>query len=339
MKLSELSDFLKGRLFIPDGAKDKSPVIKRLAPIDKAGNGDITFVANPEYEKFLKTTNASAVIVKEQSADCVVPQIILKNPYAGFAKTAQLFQEPPKLSKQVSQQAFIGEHVKLGANVTVFPFAYIDDGAEIGDDAVIYPGVYVGKNVTIGKNSTVYANAVIYDGCKIGARVIIHSGAVIGGDGFGFAVGDGEIIKIPQVGIVVLEDDVEVGATTTVDRAAMGVTKVGRGTKLDSKVQIGHNVETGEHCMLSAFVGLAGTSKIGNWVIMGAYAGLNGHTKIADGCQIAAKCGVISDIEEKGVYMGFPHMPAGEWRRQQVYLRKLGEFDKRLKALEKSLER
>lgn len=331
MRLSEMAARIGAELFSPAGV---DPDIKKVAPITTAGDGDVTFVANPDYYQYLGQTKASAVILKQKQTDLKVPQLIAKDPYVAFAKAANLFWVVKHSLKGVSDQAFISPTAKLGQNVTVYPFAVISDGAEIGDNVVLYSGVFIGENAKIGADCVLYANNVIGERCIIGARCLLHAGSVIGADGFGFAPAEGEIVKIPQVGIVRIEDDVELGACCTVDRAAMGETLVKRGTKLDSKVHIGHNAIIGEHCLFSAHTAIAGSAKVGQWVKAGGHSGIAGHLTVGDNVSIGAMSGVIKDAEPGETYMGFPAIPASEWRRRQVYFKKLADYEKRLKDLE-----
>jgi UDP-3-O-[3-hydroxymyristoyl] glucosamine N-acyltransferase len=320
MKLSQLAQQIGAQLL--DAASGDQD-IQRLAPIEKAGPQELSFVASAEYEKFLAGTTAGAVILAKPHVACRVPQLIHTNPYLAYAKAAQLFYAPRHDFSGVSDRAFIHPTARLGQGVTVYPFAYVGPQATIGDAAVIYPGCYVGEGVEIGARTVLYANVVLQQQVRVGARVIVHAGTVIGADGFGFAVGDGEIVKIPQVGTVVIGDDVEIGAVCTIDRAAMDKTAIGEHSKLDSKVHVGHNVQIGHHTMLSALTGLAGSARIGNWVLMGGHSGASNNVVVADRSKIGTMAGVIRDTEAGGTYMGFPAQPANDWRRQVVAAGKL----------------
>ena len=210
----------------------------------------------------------------------------------------------------------------------VFPFVYVGENVEVGDGAVLYPGTYLGKSSKVGKNSVLFANVVLERECSIGDDCIIHAGVVIGADGFGFAPGDGKIIKIPQVGIARIGDNVELGSVTTIDRAAMGETTVANGCKIDSKVHIAHNVTVGENCMFSAQVGLAGSAKVGSWVVLGGQVGVNGHIEIKDGVQVGAKAGIVKTTGEKRLSWAFPAVPADQWRRLKVSEKRLPDMVK-----------
>ncbi len=337
MQLVELAKLVRAEVVWPEGEPQAELSISRIAPIAEAQGGELTFISNPEYAKHLATTKASAVIVASAVVGCKIPQLVHRNPYWAFAKLATFFHREPRGFTGVSEQAYVAPDAVIGKDVTVYPHCYVGPGVKLGARVTLHAGVSIGADCIIGDDVTIYANAVLYHGTKLGARVIVHGGAVIGSDGFGFAPGEGEIAKIPQVGHVEIEEDVEVGALATIDRAAMGVTQIKRGTKLDSKVHVGHNVEVGEHCMLSAFTGISGSAKIGNWVLMGGHSGINGHITIADKTKVGAMTGVVKDTEAGETYMGFPALPASQWRRQQVYFGRLADYDKRLRELEAKL--
>lgn len=335
MRLGEIAERLGARLV---GPKDSAAImIQKPAPIVEAKAGDITFVAHPDYYRHLKTTAASAVIIGEEQKDCAVAQLIHPQPYLAFAKTAGFFFKPRHPFKGVSTQATIAASAVIGKDVAIAPNVFIAERAEIGDGAVLYPGVFIGEGAKVGAETVMRANCVIEERCIVGARCLIHAGTVIGADGFGFAPGEGEIVKIPQVGIVRLEDDIELGACCTIDRAAMGETLIKRGTKMDSKVHVGHNAIIGEHCLFSAQTAIAGSARVGNWVKSGGHAGIAGHLTVGDNVSIGAMSGVIKDAEPGETYMGFPAIPASEWRRRQVYLKKLKDYEDRLRKLEKGV--
>ena len=268
MKVNEIAELLGAELIVPEG-KSADVEILKLAPINQAIDGDLTFLANPDYAKFLSNTKATAVLVAEKYEDLPLIQLVHKNPYLCFAKIGGTYFKYDHGEKGVSDRAFIADTANIGEDVTIFPLAYIGENATVSDGAVVYPGAYLGKNSKLGTKSVMFANAVLERDCVVGANCIIHPGCVIGSDGFGFAPGDGTIVKIPQVGITRIGDNVELGAATTVDRAAMGETKVGNGCKMDSKVHVAHNVEIGENCMFSAQSGIAGSAKLGNWIVLG----------------------------------------------------------------------
>lgn len=332
MRLHDLAARLKGELHGPGDLE-----ITGIAAIADASPGEVTFLVSADYEKYLATTRASAVIVGAKRPDVSLPQIVHKNPYWAFAKTSQLFHQRPRPAAGVSPHAIVAADAVIDPSATIMPLAFVGAGARIGQRVVLYPGVYVGAGTQIGDDSELRANVVVEDGLTIGARVLIHGNTTLGADGFGFAPGEGELAKIPQVGGVVIGDDVEIGACTTVDRGALDDTKIGRGTKLDSHVHVGHGTHVGEHTMLCGFCGVAGSARIGNWVVCGGHSAINTKTVIADGSQLGAMSALTSSPEGKGTFLGFPAMPAGEWRRQVVMMKRLPDLEKRLKALEARL--
>jgi len=336
MKLSEICEILKAELYFPKGNHGEIE-ISQILPIDQAKTGSITFVANSNYLKYISSSKASAIILADKSDECEIPQLIHKNPYVAFAKLAQLFFKSTRKAVGISEHAMIAADVELGKDVNIYPFVYISDGCKIGDGVELMPGVCLMENVEIGAATIIYPNATIYHETKIGKNCIIHGGAVIGGDGFGFAPGEAGIEKIPQVGVVVIRDNVEVGSTSTIDRAAMGQTLIKSGCKLDSRVQIGHNVELGENCMFSAYSGVAGSSKVGSGVIVGGHSGINGHIEVCDGARFGGMTGVVETVEKPGDYVGFPARPARQWHRDMAYIQRLKDWEKRIRDLEEKL--
>lgn len=311
--------------------------ISGIAPVDKAGAGDVTFLINPEYMRFAPSTQAAAVIVGRVIEDCPRPQIVHKNPYWAFATTFQMFVAPRTESGVVDPGAWVHGSVNMGQNVTIYPGVYVSEGCVIGDRVTLFPGVYLGRGVKIGASSILRANVVVEDGCLIGERVLIHGNTTIGADGFGFAPGENNIAKIPQVGIVRIEDDVEIGAGTTIDRAAMGETVIGRDCKLDSSVHVAHNARLGEHTMMCGGAFVAGSAKVGNWVILAGSTSINNHVEIADHVTVGALAGVTKSLKEPGEYMGFPAVPASQWRREVAGVRRLKSLEERLRHLEEKL--
>jgi UDP-3-O-[3-hydroxymyristoyl] glucosamine N-acyltransferase len=338
MKLTDIATAIGAELKSPAGAPNGSELtITRISPIDIAMSGELTFLANDAYDKFLQDTRASAVILKDFREDLKIPQLIHPKPYVGFAKAAHLFVKSERGQIGIHEAAHISSKAKIGKNLTAYPFCYVGDGAVIGDNVVLYPGVFVGEKTEIGDDSILFANVVVNERCKLGKKVILHAGTVIGADGFGFAPDAAGILKVPQLGDVVIEDDVEIGALSTVDRAALGTTLIKKNAKLDDHVHIAHNVEVGESCLFAAFVGIAGSSKIGDHVMMGGHSGVSGHLKVPSKSSIGAMSGVVNEIDESGAYFGFPAQPSMQWRRQLVYVKRLAEYEKRIAALEKKL--
>ena len=302
----------------------------------------LTFLANPKYEHFIYTTQSSVVIVNKSfnpAKPLSATLIRVDDAYNALAKLLQIYEAMLPQKSGIEQPSFIDKSAKLGDEVYIGAFAYIGEKVTIGNNVRIYPQVYIGDGVSIADNSIIYAGAKIYKGCKIGANCIVHSGAIIGSDGFGFApTEDGGFEKIPQIGIVVLEDNVEVGSNTTIDRATMGATIIGKGTKLDNLIQIAHNVEIGTNSVLAAQTGIAGSTKIGNRVMFGGQVGVAGHLKIADGVKLAAQTGVGKSITKEGsVQMGAPSFEAMQYNKAYVVFRKLPELKAKIDELEKQL--
>jgi len=326
--LREIAALVDGEVL---GAGD--PAITGVTNIEDAGPDDITFAVPPHLDK-AAASQAAAVIVPEDIVSYPKPAIRVANPRIAFTKVLELFTPPAVVARGVHPSAVIGGGVRLGANVAVMACAVIADNAVIGDNVVLYPHTYIGEGATVGNDSVLYPGVTVYAGCRIGARAIVHSGAVIGSDGFGFVTFDGRHHKVPQVGNVVIEDDVEIGANTTIDRATTGSTIVRRGTKIDNLVHIAHNVTVGENCFLVAFTGIAGSTKIGNNVIFAGQSGSVGHITIGDNCIFAGKSGATSDVPANSFYAGFPARPHKEWLRAEAAVRKLPDLVKKVKQLE-----
>jgi UDP-3-O-[3-hydroxymyristoyl] glucosamine N-acyltransferase len=339
VKLYDIAKFLNAEL-LGDGDVE----IKKVAEIQNAVRGDITFIANPKYERFFDTTQASAVIVgknfNKRRDD--ISLLLVDEPYFAFVKVLKLLNPPVELlpagihpTAVVAQSAVLGKNVRIGAN------AVIGERVKIGDNTVIMPGVVVGDDVEIGSDVLIYPNVTIYHKCKIGNRVIIHSGTVIGSDGFGFAPRpDGSYEKIPQVGIVVIEDDVEIGSNCSVDRATLGETVIKRGAKLDNLIQIAHNVVIGENTVIAAQTGIAGSTKIGRNCVLAGQVGIVGHIEIADRTTIAAQSGVSKSITEPGkVYFGYPAREHSVALRIEGAIRQLPELVKEFWELKSKIEK
>lgn len=311
-----------------------SVVVRSVAPLDVATAGDVSFLARADYEEQAKASKAAAIFTAKPLANVAFAQLLHARPYYAFAKVAQLFWRPAHPFSGQSAKASIHPEAHIHPTALIADHVWIGPKAHVGANAVLYPGCFVGAGASVGEDSVLRANVVLEWGCKVGNRVLIHAGAVLGGDGFGFAPGDTDIAKIPQVGNVVIEDEVEIGPCCTIDRAAMGETRICFGAKLDSHVHIAHNVRVGRHTMMSGFTGVAGSAKIGDWVMTGGHSAINGHITIADRVQVGAMSGAVKSIEEPGAYLGFPAVEASKWRRQLVYLKRLGEMEERIRKLE-----
>lgn len=318
---------------------DGSHVIEGLAGLNEATEKDISFLGNTKYLSSFKSTRAGAVIVSPDIEPNGKPVIVLKNPMYGWAKMLEVLgRERTQHPQGIHPSAAVAKSAVIGKNVSIGAFAVVEDGAVIGDNTVIYPQVYVGHHVRIGENCLIYPHVTIRELATIGNRCIFHPGAVIGGDGFGFTFQDGKHYKVPQVGTVEIGDDVEIQCNSTVDRAAVGATKIGSGTKIDNLVQIAHNVEIGQHCLIVALSGIAGSVSIGNYVTLAAQTGVAGHLRIGDGVIAGARTGISHDVEPKDVIWGSPSMPLRQELKIQALIRKLPELFEEFKKLKKKLE-
>lgn len=302
-----------------------------------ASPSELSFLANPKYAPQLATTRAGAVIVSADQAQASMPCLLSPNPYLDFARCVQLFAKPQGRFEGISDLAFVHPEATVDPAAAVGPFVSIGQGAHVGRGVRIFSGTYVGENCFVDEDTTIYPNCSLMAGTRLGKRVILHAGTVLGSDGFGFAQGAGAMTKFPQIGRVVIEDDVEIGANTTIDRAALGETRVGQGTKIDNLVQLGHNVRVGRNCLIVAQVGIAGSTTLGDGVILAGQVGVAGHIHIGDGCRIGAKSGIGQDIPPKQDMSGIPVMPHGTFLRTSSIMPKLPEMKRRLSKLEKEL--
>lgn len=324
---------------------DASIVVRGLSKIEEGKTNTLSFLANPKYEEFIYTTEASVAIVNKSFVPTAALPITLTlikvdDAYACFAKLLEAYNQFRVKQPKIEQPSFIAESAKIGEGLYLGAFAYIADDVVIGNDVKIYPHVYIGDNVKIGEGCVIYAGAKIYADCVIGNHCVIHAGAVIGADGFGFAPNqENGYNKVPQIGNVILEDFVEIGANTCVDRATLGSTILRKGVKLDNLVQIAHNVELGENTAMAAQVGVAGSTKIGKRVQVGGQVGISGHIKIADDVKIAAQSGIPNDIRNEGeILLGSPAIPIDDFKKSYFGFRKLPQILKRLQELEDKLK-
>lgn len=331
--LAELAKLVGGKV-----VGDPKTVVSGIAGIREAKRGDITFLANRKYTPLLAECAASAVVATQDVNGVAMPVIQVRNPDMAFATIVEAFApEPPKYYKGIHPTVILGEDVKVGKDVSIQAFAVIQDEVEIGDSTILLPGVHVGTGAKIGKNCQIYPRVVIRERCIIGDNCIIHSGTVIGSDGFGFSTVRGVHHKIPQIGIVQIDDDVEIGANVTIDRARFGKTHIGRGTKIDNLVQIAHNVVIGRNSFIVAQAGIAGSTHIGDNVILAGQAGVDGHRRIGNNVVIAAKAGVTKDLPDNSVVSGYPAQPHDRELKIQAVLRKLPDLFNQVKALEERL--
>ncbi|MCS6979994.1 MAG: UDP-3-O-(3-hydroxymyristoyl)glucosamine N-acyltransferase [Flavobacteriales bacterium] len=336
--VAELARILGGKV---EGAGDRP--VETLSKIEEAGPKSLSFLANPKYEEFLYTTQAAAVLVERDFAPrkpVTASLIRVANPYEAFIQVLKQIHTPPQ-RLGIESPCHVGKCVHLGQQVYVGAFSYIGDHSHIGDKVKIYPQVYIGEHVKIGEGTIIYPGVRILDYCEVGRHCIIHANAVIGSDGFGFAPQkDDQYVKIPQVGNVVLEDDVEVGANTTIDRATLGSTVIRRGVKLDNLIQVAHNVEIGEHTVVAAQSGIAGSTRVGRRCSVGGQVGIIGHLTIADDVKIAAQSGVGKSITKPGsVVQGSPAFCINDYRKCYVLFRKLPELQARLENLSVQIQK
>ena len=330
MKLKEVAKQTGGRII-----GDTDVEISGVSGIEEAKHGDIAFIAHRTKIPPVSSINASAIIAKEEIKGLSASILLVDNPQLAFARVLEIFHKKPYRPQGISNKAVIGNNVNLGENITIHPYAFISDNSVIGANAVIFPNVYIGDSVVIGDNSIVYPNVTIREGVKIGRKVIIHSGTVIGSDGFGYVNEEGKHHKIPQVGGVIIDDDVEIGSNVTIDRATTGNTLIGCGTKIDNLVQIAHNVKIGKHCIIVGQTGISGSVEIGNNTVMGGQTGVRDHVKIGNGVMIGAGSGILHDIPDGQIFSGYPAIPHKKWLRAQGIYSKLPEYIKRLHKLEK----
>lgn len=319
---------------------DAAIEIRRVAKIEDAGPGDVTFLANPKYASKLAATKASAVIMNGEAIGAPCAVIRSRSPYLTFARAAQALAPRTALAPGVHALAAVSPDAMVDATATVSAFAVIGPGARVGARTVIHPHVVIGDGTTIGADCLLHAHVSIRERCTIGDRVIVQNGAVIGSDGYGFAQRpDGSHEKIPQTAPVVIEDDVEIGANTTIDRPAVGETRIKAGTKIDNLVQIGHGVVLGRHVLLAAQVGIAGSTVLGDHVVLGGQVGVGGHLTIGDRAKAVGQSGITNSVEPEAFVSGYPAIENGEWRRSSAVFRKLPEMRRQLRALEERLQK
>jgi UDP-3-O-[3-hydroxymyristoyl] glucosamine N-acyltransferase len=328
--LSEIAAFLDGSV-----SGDGGVMIERIRVIDEAGPGDITFVSNPKYRKKMHTSGASAIIVAPGTACPGKNLLIVGDPYIALGRLLALFHPEDEETAGISQNATIEAGADVSPEATVYPGVHVCRGACVEKQAVLYPGVFVGRDAVIGEASVLYPGVTVYRRCRIGRRVVLHAGVIVGSDGFGFALPGRENRKIPQIGYVQIDDDVEIGANTTIDRGALGRTWIQKGVKIDNLVQIAHNVVIGEYSVIVAQVGISGSAQLGKGVVVGGQAGIVGHIRIGDGVMAAARAGVHKDIPPGQIVAGSPHMPHREWLKMEACLPKLPEMRETLAALQR----
>lgn len=315
--------------------------VNGFSPIEEGKNGHLSFIANEKFAHFLETTDCSVLIVSEEllADKSYRPTIIaVEDAYLAFQILMNLYQKMMNKRVGIEQPSFIHETAVLGEEIYVGAFAYIADNAIVGEGTQVFPQVYVGKNVKIGKNCKIDSGAKIYDDCIIGDNCVIHANTVIGGDGFGFQPTANGYDKIPQLGNVILEDDVEIGSNCSIDRATIGSTIIGKGTKIDNLIQIAHNVKIGKNNVIAAQAGIAGSTTIGDWNMIGGQVGVVGHIKIGNQVRVQAQSGVNADVKDGETLYGSPAIGAGDFRRNYVHFRNLTNIVKRIDDLEKKIK-
>ena len=322
---------------------DAQVSVSNLAKIEESTPGTLTFLSNPLYTQYIYTTQASIVLVRRdfQPERPVTPTLIkVDDPYSSLTMLLELVNQATLGNKRgIESPAHISDSAQLPDDAYVGAFAYVGERVVVGSSVKIYPQVYVGDDVTIGDNVILYPGVKIYHGCRIGNNCIIHAGTVIGSDGFGFAPQpDGSYKKIPQIGIVIIEDNVEIGANTTIDRATMGATIIHRGVKLDNLIQLAHNVEVGENTVMAAQVGVAGSSKIGAQCMFGGQVGVAGHRRVGSHVNVGAQTGIPNDVKDNMEIMGYPAVPKIDFARQTIHVKRLPELNNTVKQLQREIE-
>lgn len=333
--LGEIADHVDGRV-----VGDPRIVIRAAATIERADDGDISFLANRKYEKQLPTTKASAVIVGREIAGVGVAQVVAADPYFAFQQVLVLLHGHRRHRNiGISPRAAIAATAEIGANCHIHDFVTIAENARIGNGCVVYPCTYIGEDVRIGPNCIVYPNVAVYERCRIGKRVILHANSVIGADGFGFATHDGVHYKIPQVGGVIIEDDVEIGSGCSIERGTLDDTVIGEGSKVGDLVAIGHGTRVGPHCLLVAQVGIAGSTTLGHHCVMGGQVGVVGHITVGNNVTIGAQAGVVNSIPDGETVLGAPAIDAAQARRAYTMLQHLPQMRQDIRALQNRLKK
>ena len=333
MTLEEIAAKVDGLLTGEGGT-----VISGISAIQEAKEGAITFLLGASYVRYVEGCEASGIIVGQDVPLDAYPHknfIVVKNPSLAYARAAKLFERPLPGGEGISSLAFVSSGAQVAENVTIHPYVYVEEKAVIERDAVIFPFAYVGEGVHVGEGAVIYPNVTLYRGTRLGKRVVIHSGTVVGSDGFGYVWDGGQHQKIPQLGIVEIEDDVEIGANTSVDRASLGCTVIKRGAKIDNQVQIGHNVSIGEHSIIVSQVGIAGSTTVGRNTILAGQVGVRDHVAIGNNVRAAGGTGITKDVPDNATISGTPHMAHREWLKLQAYLKKLPKLFETVARLEK----
>lgn len=332
----QIAEFIQGEIIGNENA-----IVHTFAKIEEGIPGAISFLSNPKYTPYIYTTQSSIVLVNRDfipEQEIKATLIKVDNAYESLAKLLQLYEMSKPKKTGIDSLAFIAPTAKIGKNVYIAPFACIGDNVEIGDNTIIHPHVTIGGGARVGNDCILYSGVTIYHDCRVGNNCILHSGCVIGADGFGFAPTPNGFDKIPQIGIAILEDNVEVGANTCIDRATMGATIIRKGVKLDNLIQIAHNVEVGENTVMASQVGIAGSTKVGQWCMFGGQVGLAGHIKVGDKVNIGAQSGIPSDVKANSTIMGTPAFEAKGYFKSATVFKKLPDIYTTLNNLQKEID-
>lgn len=333
-RLAELAELVGGRI---EGDPDRE--VEAVRPLDTAGPRDLSFLTSPKYRERAAASGAGALLVGKGVAPAGLGRdlLVVDDPSFALSRLIALFHPAEAREPGIHPTAVLEPGAEVDPSAHVGPYAVIGAGSRVGPGAAIHALAVVGRGCAVGPGAVLYPHAVLYDGTEVGAGSLVHAGAVLGSDGFGYATSRGAHHKVPQVGRVVVEEDVEIGANSTIDRAMLGETRIGAGTKIDNLVQVGHNVQVGRHCILCGQAGIAGSTHLGNYVVLAGQAGVAGHIHLGDGAQVAAKSAALTSVEPKMQVAGIPAIPLRKWRRQAVSLSRLETMNRRLKALEKRL--
>ena len=338
MQISEILQKTSGKLAVTDDAVLATDIL-RVAPLDCAVSGELSFLTNPAHLNKARTTAASAILVAEALPELSVPQIITPNPYVAMAELAALLNVSEREYPQAKQLTHIHPQAEVDEQAVIYPYVFIDKGSVIAAGTVVYPHCYIGAGVTIGKHCTLFPHVTIFDNCEIGNQVVINASAVIGNDGFGFAQTGKEAVKIPHSGRIVIEDNCEIGALNTIARATFAETRIRSGCKLDAQVHIGHNVDLGKFSLIAAQSGIAGSTKVGRNLIMAAQTGIANSLTIPDYVVLGTRGGINKSPPASGQYAGAPALPGSLWRRQQAVYKNLPALAKRVQELEREVRR
>jgi UDP-3-O-[3-hydroxymyristoyl] glucosamine N-acyltransferase len=333
-RLAELAELVGGRI---EGDPDRE--VEAVRTLDTAGPRDLSFLTSPKYRERAVASGAGALLVGKGVSPAGLDRdlLVVDDPSFALSRLIALFHPAESREPGIHPTAVLEPGAEVDPTAHVGPYAVIGAGSRIGPGAAIHALAVVGRGCVVGPRAVLYPHAVLYDGTEVGAGSLVHAGAVLGSDGFGYATSRGAHHKVPQVGRVVVEEDVEIGANSTIDRAMLGETRIGAGTKIDNLVQVGHNVEVGRHCILCGQAGIAGSTRLGDYVVLAGQAGVAGHIQLGDGAQVAAKSAALTSVEPKTQVAGIPAIPLRKWRRQAVSLSRLSTMNRRLKALEKRL--